>query len=231
MVEEKEKKELAEEKKELVETEKDVVSIPFVQEVEIDDEFVAKLDRNIDAYRKLITIALKLTNEQDWTSQNNKPYLDCSGAEKIANPFGVQITNQRSKRYDYKDNKGAYYIWEYTATFSSAKLGRVPGIEVSGIASSRDKFFAKVTKFNSKGERVIELKPIEEVDQTMIMRKAQTNMIVNGIKRLLGLRNLDWEQLEQAGLKKEKIISIQYQDNVKKEVNRTQQDEKKKLFV
>lgn len=213
--------------------ERDIVSIPFIEEVEIDDAFIEKLEKNIENYRKLITLSLKLTNEQDWTNQQGKPYLDSSGAEKIANPFGIQITQQRSQREDYQDNKGQYYIWKFTSTFSSAKLGRVPGIEFSGIASSRDKFSARVTRYVN-GEPITELKPIEEIDQVRIQQKAQTNMIVNGIKRLIGLRNLTWEQLEVAGLKKDKIIAVHYQEGKEKSKPTQQQpikvEEKKKLF-
>lgn len=216
----------------IVEQEKEIVSIPFIsEETEFDGNFIEKLEKNIESYRKIITIALKLTNEQDWTNQNGKPYLDCSGAEKIANPFGVQVKKQRKEKRIEEDKKGQYYIWEYTATFSSTKLGRE--MEISGFASSRDKFFAKVTKWIN-GKPQTELKPMEEVDQVRIMQKAQTNMMVNGIKRIIGLRNLTWEQLGEAGLKKEKFVSIQYQEGKEKTKSFTevsqQTQEKKKLF-
>jgi len=220
--------------KQIIQKETEIVSVPTeTKEVEITDEFVKKLEKNIGAYRKLINIALRLTTEEDWVNQNGIPYLECAGAEKIANPFGVKVTNQRSIKREFNDKKGDYYIWEYTATFSSDKLGR--DMEISGMASSRDKFFAKETIINEKtGHKLTVLKPLEDIDEVNIMKKAQTNMMVNGIKRLLGLRNLTWDQLKEAGLNVDNIVKVTYQEKKKvrniEEKKNEKIEKKEKLF-
>ena len=46
-------------------------------------------ERRIDAMTKIKKVSLKLTNRHDWTDQGGKPYLQVSGAEKIARMFGI----------------------------------------------------------------------------------------------------------------------------------------------
>ena len=46
-------------------------------------------EKRIDAMNKIKRVAIKLTNKHDWTDQGGKPYLQVSGAEKIARMFGI----------------------------------------------------------------------------------------------------------------------------------------------
>jgi DNA polymerase III delta prime subunit len=72
---------------------------------------------------------------------------------------------------------------------------------VIGTCSSRDKFFSE-----SKGV----LKPDSDIDETNIKKAAYTNMTTNAVSRLLGLRNLTWEQLKAGNINKEKLQAVDY---------------------
>ena len=156
-------------------------------------------ERNELLARKIKTLALKQTNPKDWSDMDGKPYLQASGAEKIARLFGIswRICEGYPQRDDQKDDKGSYYVYTYKGEFEMG--GKT--IEVIGTCSQRDKFF---------GRKGGELKNESEIDVTNIIRKAMTNMEVNGITRMLGIRNLTWEELAEAGLKQGQSAQVNY---------------------
>ena len=154
-------------------------------------------EERIKAVKRLLTAALKVTNERDWVNLGGSPYLQSSGAEKIARLFGISWFNMNIEKEEREDSKGKYYIYTCSATFTMGNTH----IEAIGTCSSRARFFAI-----SHGE----LKPIEEIDETNIKKTAMTNCIRNGVTRLLGLRNIDWEMIKDAGIDIRKILSIQY---------------------
>ena len=55
---------------------------------------VIEMARNADAWvsamAKIKQAVLKLTHSGDWVDQGGKPYLQSTGAEKLAGPFGVK---------------------------------------------------------------------------------------------------------------------------------------------
>jgi len=58
--------------------------------------------------------------------------------------------------------------------------------------------------------------PPSEIDPGDVKKAAYTNCIGNGITRLLGLRNISYEDLEKvAGIKREQITHIRYGDKPK----------------
>ena len=156
-------------------------------------------ERNELLARKIKTLALKQTNPKDWADMDGNPYLQASGAEKIARLFGIswRICEGYPQRDDQKDDKGSYYVYTYKGEFEMG--GKT--IEVIGTCSQRDRFF---------GRKGGELKNESEIDVTNIIRKAMTNMEVNGITRMLGIRNLTWEELAEAGLKQGQSAQVNY---------------------
>jgi len=156
----------------------------------------AEADARVASMKAIKSAALKLTNTRDWVSQGGNPWLCASGAEKIAQ-IGVKVDGITRQKMTDEDEKGRYYIWEYAGTFSIA--GR--SIEAIGTCSSRDKFFAI---------RDGELIPLGDVDQTNIMKSAYSNLLVNGISRLLGFRNITWQELQPAGIEAESVAKVTY---------------------
>ena len=91
-----------------------------------------------------------------------------------------------------------------------------------GTCSQRDAFFAK-----AKGEWLDSI----EVDETNIMKASYSNFVVNGITHLLGLRNLTWEQVVNAGIDKSKVLKVDYQSGSKKvDATDKEQNTQKKLW-
>jgi len=173
--------------------------------IETTEDLISIAQRRVEMVQKIINIALKITNYRDWVSQDNSPYLTHSGAEKVARLFGVSLSNIKTQKEWSDDTKGKYYI--YKTTGKAALPGKLDSIEALGTCSQRDKFFAK-----AKGEWLDSI----DVDETNIMKSSYSNFVVNAITHLLGLRNLTWDQIEDAGIDKSKIQQIKYQKGSEK---------------
>jgi len=163
-------------------------------------------EKRIESVNKIKRIALKVTNKNDWTDQSGKPYLQSSGAEKVARLFGISWIIEEPEKEVYEDGHFSYTYW---GKFSISGIT----IDAMGTRNSRDGFFKKYKYV--KGEK-IELPP-SEIDPGDIKKSAVTNLIVNGITRLLGIRNLTWEDLSTAGISRDEVSSIDYKKDGKRQ--------------
>jgi len=151
-------------------------------------------EKRVDAINRIKRVALKVTNARDWTNQNGNPYLQVSGSEKVARLFGIswridepQLTTEEDGHFSY-GYKGYF-------TFGLAT------IEFEGSRGSKDPFFSK-----SHGKDI----PPSEIDRNSVKKAALTNTIGNGVTRILGIRNLSWEDLKDAGIDISKMAKIDY---------------------
>ena len=163
-----------------------------------------QVEKRFDAMNKIKKIALKLTNRYDWVDQNGKPYLQASGAEKVARLFGI---SWRISEPILENLEGGHFSYTYKGEFALSGAT----IEAVGTRSSKDGFFKK---YEYKGEgdtrRRVEL-PASEIDRGDVKKAAYTNLLGNGITRLLGIRNLTYEDLKEfAGITKEMLTSVEY---------------------
>ena len=155
-------------------------------------------ERRIAAVNKIKLIALKVTNVNDWVDQNGKPYLQVSGAEKIARLFGISWTVEQQD----KDIAGDGHVtFNYKGVF---RMGNA-SVEAIGTRASNDQFFSVRYKDGARVER-----PPTEIDMADVKKSAYTNCIGSGITRLLGIRNMTWEELETSGIRKESSGKVPY---------------------
>ena len=139
-----------------------------------------KADKMIVAMNKIMSAALKITSEHDWTLIGGKPYLQESGATKVG-----------YKTFTYKGR------FEMRGQF----------IECEGSRSMKDEFF---------GGKADKRKSVDEISERNVRQAAYTNCINNGIKRIIpGLRGIDVETLEEAGIDTGKIKGYTSKDGNK----------------
>lgn len=165
-----------------------------------DDQLLAvaaAAERRVEAVNKIKILALKVTNYHDWTDQGGKPYLQVSGAEKIARLFGISWRLDEPNREDHDDG---HFSYSFKGYFS---MGTAE-IEVVGTRSSQDPFFA--------GHRD-HPKPPSEIDRNDVKKGAMTNCIGNGISRLLGIRNMTWEEVKAGGIDQSKVGRVDFRDS------------------
>lgn len=159
-----------------------------------------KADKMITAMNKIMSAALKITSEHDWTLIGGKPYLQESGATKVARLFGIswQIGSPKIEC----DAEG-YKTFTYKGRFEM----RGQFIECEGSRSMKDDFF---------GGKPDKRKPVDEISERNVRQAAYTNCINNGIKRIIpGLRGIDVKTLEEAGLDTNKISGYTFKEGSK----------------
>ena len=164
-------------------------------------------EKRVDALVKIKRAALKSTNPKDWTNQNGNPYLQVSGAEKVGRIFGI---SWRIDEPIKETLEGGHFSYTYKGYFTLAGAT----IEAIGTRSSKDGFFKRYKW--EHGEKT-ELPP-SEIDAGDVKKAAYTNCIGNGVTRLLGIRNLTWDDLHEfAGITQEQVSGVDYKKDGKKQ--------------
>lgn len=159
-----------------------------------------KAEQYITAMNKIMDAALKITNELDWCLIGGNPYLQESGATKVARLFGISI-QLIGKPIIEVDPQG-YKTFTYKARF----MLKDQFIECEGSRSASEEFFA------GKGRT----KKPDEIDERDVKMAAYTNCLNNGIKRLIpNLRNIDVATLERAGLDASKMRGYTFKEGGK----------------
>lgn len=182
----------------------DIVTTPITDDTLI--SLAEQAERRIDAMTKIKKVSLKLTNKHDWTDQGGKPYLQVSGAEKIARMFGI---SWKISEPVLENQEGGHFGFTYKGFFSLAGAS----IEVIGTRSSKDGFFKKYdwSEKDGNGNSIKTELPPSEIDRGDVKKAAYTNCIGSGITRILGLRNMTYEDLEEfAGITKDMIAAVGY---------------------
>lgn len=165
-----------------------------------------KADQYITAMNKIMDAALKITNELDWVLIGGVPYLQESGATKVARLFGISI--QLIGKPVVECDPLGYKTFTYKAKF----MLKDQFIECEGSRSSKEEFFSGKDDPDKKRTK----KKPDEIDERDVKMAAYTNCLNNGIKRLIpNLRNIDVETLSRAGLNTEKIKGYTFKSGSK----------------
>ena len=144
-------------------------------------------EKRIEAMNKIMNAALKITTGYDWVLIGGKPYLQESGATKVARMFGISW--QICDGFPTQTITNGYPSFTYRMTF---RLGNTE-IVAEGSRSAADEFFA------GKDDKK---KSADAIDMGDVKKAAFTNCLNRGIKAILpGLRNLDVAALEAAGIR------------------------------
>ena len=168
----------------------------------LDERALQQAEKQIDYLNRAKRLAIRATNELDWCWQGSVPYLQESGAQKVAGLFGIGFHDIEITKSREEDDKGGYIVFDVTATCSF----RGREMMVDGSASSRDDFFAK-RKDRASGEYYT--LPLSEISLPNIKKKAVTNMYNRGVKKILGLK-FTAEELQDAGINTAAFGKIEY---------------------
>ena len=153
-----------------------------------------RADKMVTALNKIMAAAIRVTTPKDWVMIGGTPYLQESGASKVARLFGIGWQIHPGYPMIERDADG-YPTYTYRMTFTMGKQS----IEAEGMRNARDEFFAG--KKTDKDGNDKKQKSVDEIDLADVKRAAYTNCLNRGIKAILpGLRNLDAATLEQQGV-------------------------------
>jgi len=147
------------------------------------------IQQNIERTKTLIGWVMSFTGPKDWVIYNNGvAYLKATGAERIATLMNIKWTRPEYITDDFKDENGKIIERLVTCrsdfTLNNGGYNRsIEGIE--GYASTKD---TTVNKFKM---------PAKEVSLKDLKKVAYSKMILEGIRRLLGIRELPVEYLPE----------------------------------
>jgi hypothetical protein len=167
-------------------------------------------EKRIEAIKRIKRAALKVTSPHDWIDQSGKPYLNVSGAEKIARLFGI---SWRIDEPEIKNEDDGHTSFTYKGYFTMGPTT----IEVIGSRSSKDPFFSR-----AHGKDI----PPSEIDRNNVRKAAYTNLLGNGITRMLGLRGMTWEEVKSGGIDQSKTSKVEYG---KKEMAKKAKEQRDKI--
>lgn len=209
-----------------------------VEDVDLDYRAMLKAFQDralfVDGVRKE---ALCRTNAVNWLARKQKDgnttySLMGPGAERIRTVAPIGFINKRRRVDEWRKDDGPGYTIYYEADvyLGNAKGGLLP---VIGSCSSDDDFFSTEYKrldynadnpehtlalesgegslTNDKKTLLIRRRiPAGEVTKENIEKSALTNLIVNGVTRVLGIRAITAEELTAVGVAVDKIGGFEY---------------------
>lgn len=155
-------------------------------------DIARRAEQRVEAVKKIKELSMRVTNAGDWIDENRRPYLRVSGAEKVARLFGVGWRIDEPSIEEHPDGHVSY-------TYKGYFLMSGKEIEVIGTRSSRDPFFSRA--------RGGDVDPAT-INRGNVKKAAYTNCVGNGVTRILGIRNLTWEELAAAGIRREGSASV-----------------------
>jgi len=148
---------------------------------------------------RVFELAVKNTKSSDWVDFGGNPWLDTPGAERLARVFGITVADTRFEKLDRQDGDGPYYIYVWYGRVGLAKQSI--WIDAIGACSSRKPFH-----YMEHGKK----KHLEDINEMNILKDGYSNMIENGVTRFLGLRGMEWEELEKMGIKRGKGAKVEF---------------------
>lgn len=154
--------------------------------VRIPDDPMAVLEARNRMMERLLNYAIAATHPGQWQMLGDKPWPTGPACEAMARRCAVSWDKPEADKNDISDENGPAYMWTYRARFYLP--GGMDSIWAEGHCSSRDQFLGTGVDYDTRG--------MPEVEEGHIRQAAQTNMIVNGVTRLLGVRNLSRERLD-----------------------------------
>ena len=167
-------------------------------------DLVHRFEVFADAYSVVRDVAITKTLPQDWADFGGKPWLTAKGAERVRLALGITVKDWTWERHDFTDEKGSYFmiVSEGTVGLKSVDVWS----SALGTCTSRKPLYFK--------ERDRE-RHISEIDPGNIIKDSYSNMIENGISRFMGLRGLEWEDLEEYGIEKGKGAKVKFKKKKK----------------
>ncbi len=157
------------------------------------------LDRKIAAQTKILSLVTKLAGPKGIDKLGGNLYFNSGGCDRIASGAGISYGSPQKSVHPLQDG---YVEYRFTATFTMGNRS----ITATGGRSSNDSFFT--ARKDADGNPIT--LAAAEVKLRDVENAAWTNCKNNGIKSLLGLRNLSEEMLQAHGVTTDQGVKVDY---------------------
>jgi hypothetical protein len=172
------------------------LTLPDEQELEKRLKLIENALNFVERVKKL---TLSKLTASDFVNYGGRPYLTADGAMKFVAPFGIGVKNLEG--YVVREDGSQINIDDPNAFVGGIKSVKIAGIFYSKALGTEIEIYGGTTaneEFKNKDDFIFWLK------------KGQKNFYGYGIKYLLGLNSLTWEDLETVGIKKEQVKSVEF---------------------
>ena len=168
-----------------------------------------RIDEYASAHDRIVGAVVKRSYPGDWVvhkkdsdkDEDQKANMGAAAAERMAAFVGINEANWTVGVKEWSDDK-KHYTWTYEADFTFGKRT----IHVISRVGTRDKFFGKI----SGG-----WKPLEDVQEDDIKKAAFRACRKEGVRTLLGLRNVPIAKLKDLGFDIAKVNFVGFQGATK----------------
>jgi len=189
-------------------------------------QMAREAEDRFNAINTIMKLVLRVTTHLDWVNIGNKPYLQETGASKIATALGISVEVLGDKKV-YDEDRSGHYSYHYDMKFTFASITR----DATGMRSTNDEFFIgkkDATMKNPDGSIVPKpQKKPQDVNERDVKLAAYTNCLNNGIKRIVpGLRNITLEHLAEGGIDTSKMKGYGFNNNQGTSMSNTALDQK-----
>ena len=187
------------------ENEENTKAVQQQQQPRMLTEMIAGALQQVEAFKLLRATALKFLTVKSLVNQGGNPYIKSSSAVLIGTSFGVSVRSMEwQPQQTIKHSDGGPDEIIYTVSGECTFNGST--FPVSGVATTRDKFFGKKTV---DGKTVF--KPLHEIDVASLMQKAVTRLRGAAARGALDLNTLTWEEIATAtGMSKDSVAGVSY---------------------
>lgn len=168
-------------------------------------EIIRSLEAQSEVLKRQRQVILKQTNPLDWQAYPGGRYrINDGGLSKLKGPAGLIIEDIQAWEERGEDDNGPYIDFYYGGWGRLARLGEFsPRLYALGSRSTRDTFFRKAKD---------RIKSLKEIDMADVRKAALTNLKVNLLSELLGIKNVTVDDLKAAGLDVSKITGIEFKE-------------------
>lgn len=208
---------MSEEKPEAVEADVEAEgAVAVIEPPQSSDQMdaVIAISKRIDEYAKahdtIVGVVVKRSYPGDWVvhkkdgdkDEDQKANMGAAAAERMAAFVGITESNWTAGVKEWSEDR-KHFTYAYEADFTFGKRT----IHVISRVGTRDKFF---------GKKSGAWKPLEEVQEDDIKKAAFRACRKEGVRTLLGLRNVPVAKLQQLGFEIAKINFVGFENQGKK---------------
>lgn len=153
------------------------------------------------AHKRVFQLVVSAAGKNGIDHLGENPYFNAGGCSRIAARVGISWDTPSERKEMEPDG---HYTYIFDTTFYM--MGR--SCPATGSASSSQPWYA------IKNQQPV---PPAEINSGNVRKHAFTNLLNNGIKSLLGLKNLSWDELEAAGLSRDGGARVSYEREMKED--------------
>lgn len=177
-------------------------------------EIIQSIEAQAVVYKRQRQVFLKITTASDWLEYKGGYCRMSDGAlSKFKTAVGLIVEDVQGWQEDGEDKDGRFIDFYYSGWGRLARLGDLsPRLYAIGSRSTRDPFFKFCYDWNpeTKKKDKKRIKALNEIDLPDVRKAALTNLKVNLMAELLGLKNVPIEELKSAGVDIDRVKGVQF---------------------